>query len=121
VATRWRSFAVPIRLGIAGTASGIMMLGLHGIQRFQPWVLSCERLRPAYLSQILDLFAEGAIQLFTCQRAITPQRRQLPTDPARELAASVSQEPYGSHAPSIRVGVNHQAPETPFGKPGSES
>ena len=40
---------------------------------------------------------------------------------ARQLAASASQEPCGSSAPSIRGGAPHRTPETPFGKPGSES
>lgn len=38
-----------------------------------------------------------------------------------ELAASTSQGPCGSSAPSIRGGAMHRTPETPFRKPGSES
>jgi hypothetical protein len=50
--------------------------------------------------------------MFNCQRPTTARQ----TDPTRELAASISQEPFGSHAPSIRVGAMHRAPETAFGE-----
>ena len=67
--------------------------------------------------------AREAADLFNCQRpaCVDLHRRSRLRCALSELAASTSQEPVGSSAPSIRGGVSHRTPETPFWKPGRES